>query len=117
MTLNISFAGIEAWFKGKNITAHSVAALAIAFATIYTSDQQFRDFILTLVKGHPKIAADLAMAVGIILKYSHSSSAAGTVATAEKVMAAPNPPTPAAIAAASPTPVLPIAPITPPETK
>jgi hypothetical protein len=103
MTLNISFAGIEAWFRGKNITAHSIALAAIAFATAYTSDQQFRDFILGLVKDHPKIAADLTLAVGIILKYSHSSSAAGTVATAEKVLASPNPPTPAAIAAATPT--------------
>lgn len=97
-----------AWLKSKNLTAHSIAVAAVALATLYTTDQQFRDFVISSFQNHPKILADITFAVGIILKYSHSSSDAGTVATAEKVMAAPNPPTPAAIAAASPTPVVPL---------
>jgi len=100
MSININFATIAAWFKGKNITAHSVAALAIAFATAYTSDQQFRDFVISMFQTHPKILADITLAVGIILKYSHSSSAAGTVATAQVIAASPNAPTPAAVEAA-----------------
>ncbi len=92
-----------AWAKSKNITAHSIAVAAIGLATLYTTDQDFRDFILGLVKDHPKISADIALAVGMVLKYSHSSSAAGTVAKAEQVMASPNPPTPAAIEAAQVT--------------
>lgn len=90
-----------AWIKSKNITAHSVAVAAIAFATLYSSDQQFRDFVLTLVKGHPKIIADIGVAVGIILKYSHSSSDAGTVAQAKVIESSPNPPTPAEVTAAT----------------
>jgi hypothetical protein len=91
---------LVAWFKSKNITAHSIAAAAVAFATLYTTDQQFRDFVLTLVQSHPKITADLGLAVGIILKYSHSSSPAGAVAAAEVIEASPKAPSPAAVEAA-----------------
>jgi len=91
------------WFRSKNITAHSIAVAAVALATLYTTDEQFRDFVISSFQNHPKILADLTFAVGIILKYSHSSSDAGTVATAEKVMASPNPPTPAAVEAAKVT--------------
>lgn len=100
MSINVNLAGLVAWLRSKNITAHSIAVGAIAFATLYTTDQQFRDFILTLVKDHPKIAADLAMGVGIILKYSHSSSDAGTVANAQTIQESPNPPTATAVQAA-----------------
>lgn len=93
---------IIAWFKSKNITAHTVAAAAVAFATLYSTDEQVRDFILTLVKGHPKIIADLGLAVGIILKYTRSSTPAGTVAQAKVIEASPNPPTPAQVAAVLP---------------
>jgi hypothetical protein len=99
--VNALIAKFVAWFKGKNITAHSVAVAAIGFATLYSSDEQFRDFVLLLVKNHPKIIADIGMAVTIILKYSHSSSAAGTVATAQKIESSPNPPTPAEVTAAT----------------
>ena len=102
MTINLNFDSLLAWFKSKNITTHSIAAAAIFFATLYTSDQQFRDFVLSLVKTHPKIAADIGIAVGIILKYSRSTSAAGTVAAAEKVLSSNNPPSAAAVAAVLP---------------
>lgn len=94
---------IIAWVKSKNITAHSIAAAAIALAGLYSTDQQFRDFILSLVQNHPKIAADITLAVGMILKYSHSSSAAGTVATAQTILASPKAPTPEAVEAAKVT--------------
>lgn len=94
---------IIAWFKSKNITAHSIAVAAIAFAGLYSTDQQFRDLILSLVQNHPKISADIALVVGIILKYSHSSSPAGTVATAQTLMASPKAPTPEAVEAAKVT--------------
>jgi len=100
----ISFDGLVAWFKSKNITAHSIAVFAIGFATLYTTDEQFRDFILSLVQSHPKIAADLSLLVGIILKYSHSSSSAGTVATAQAIEASANPPSRAAVQAAQTNP-------------
>jgi len=92
-----------AWLKSKNITAHSIAVAAVALATLYTTDEQFRDFVISAFQNHPKIMADITFAVGIILKYSHSSSDAGSVAIAEKVLASPNPPTPAAVEAAKVT--------------
>ena len=102
MTINISFAGIQAWLRSKNWTAHTVAIAAVAAATAVTTDQQVRDFVLGIFQAHPKIGTGIITAAGIILKYSHSSSAAGTVATAENVMASPNAPSPAAVAAANP---------------
>jgi hypothetical protein len=92
---------IIAWFKSKNITAHSVAAAAVFLAGLYTKDEQFRDFVLTALKNHPVIIGDLTLLAGTILKYSHSSSAAGTVATAEAIVASPKAPSPAAVDAAN----------------
>lgn len=99
--MNAIIANFVAWFKSKNITAHSVAAAALAFATIYSTDGQFRDFVLSMVGAHPKIVADIGIAVGIILKYSQSTSNAGTVAKAKVIEASPNPPTPAEVTAAT----------------
>ena len=65
-----------------------------------------RDFVLTALHNHPVIAGDLTFAVGIILKYSHSSSAAGTVANADTIQAKPNPPTASAVKAAQTDPIL-----------
>ena len=102
MTVNISFAGLKAWLISKNWTAHSVAVLAIGAATAITTDEQVRSLLVGIFANHPKISTGILTAAGIILKYSHSSSQAGTVATAENIMSAPNPPAPAAIAAANP---------------
>jgi hypothetical protein len=107
MSININFDSLVAWLKSKNITAHSIAVGAIALATLYTTDQQVRDFVLALVKDHPKIAADISLAVAVILKYSHSSSDAGTVANAKVIEASPNPPTATAVEAATPKPTQP----------
>jgi hypothetical protein len=100
--MNALIAQFVSWVKSKNITAHSVAVAAIAFATLYTSDEQFRDLVLSLVGAHPKIIADIGLAVGIILKYTRSSSAAGTVSQARVIADSPNPPTKAEVNAATP---------------
>jgi len=102
MSININIDSVVAWFKSKNVTAHSIAAVAILAATAITTDQQLRDFVLGFFTAHPKIGTGILTAAGIILKYSHSSSDAGAVAAAEKVLSSPNPPTPAAVAAATP---------------
>lgn len=93
---------IIAWFKSKNITAHSIALAAVAIATLYTTDEQFRDFVISAFQNHPKILANITLAVGIILKYSHSSSDAGTVAKAQTILQSPNPPSASAVEAAKP---------------
>ena len=91
-----------AWLRSKNITAHTVAAFAIGLATLYTTDQQFRDFVISSFQNHPKILADITLLAGVILKYSHSSSDAGTMAKAQAIESAPNPPSAAAVDAATP---------------
>jgi hypothetical protein len=91
---------ITAWLKSKNLTSHTVAAGAIALAGLIMADQQVRDFIISASVAHPKIGAGIIALAGIILKYSHSSSPAGTVATAEVIQASPNAPSPSAVEAA-----------------
>ena len=84
---------IRAWFLSKNITSHSIAVAAVAFATLYTTDDQFRNFVIALFQNHPKILADISLAAGVILKYMHSSSPAGTVGAAQAIQASANPQT------------------------
>ena len=100
MTINIGLEGLTAWIKSKNITAHSVAVLAIAAATAITTDEQVRSFVMGVFQAHPKILAGITSAAVIILKYSRSSSSAGAVAVAQSIQASPNPPTQAAVTAA-----------------
>jgi hypothetical protein len=80
---------LAAWLKSKNLTSHSIAAAAIAIATLISTDQQVRDFLLSTFQAHPKIASSAFALAGIILKYSHSSSPAGTVATAQEIQTSP----------------------------
>ena len=94
---------ILAWLKSKSITSHTVAAAAVALSTLIMTDEQARDFVLKLFAAHPKIGTTIVALAGIILKYSHSSSPAGTVATAQQIVAAPDPPTQAAVDAAKGT--------------
>jgi hypothetical protein len=91
-----------AWLKSKSYLSHSVAAGAILIATLISSDLQVRNFVLEIFKAHPTLGADIIALAAIILKYSHSNSPAGTVASAQVIMASPDPPTPAAVAAAQP---------------
>jgi hypothetical protein len=68
-----------AWLKSRNITSHTVAVALIALAGLITSDEQVRTFLLQSLSAHPKIAADIILAAGIILKYSRGSSPVGAV--------------------------------------
>jgi hypothetical protein len=54
------------------------------------------------VGAHPKIVADIGALVVLILKYSRSSSSAGTVSQARVIADSPNPPTKAEVNAATP---------------
>lgn len=94
-----------AWLKSKNVTSHTIAAAAIALATLITSDEQARDFMLKLFVAHPSVVPDIMLIAGVILKYSHSSSPAGTIAKAQVIEATPIPPPPtqAEVEAAKPT--------------
>ena len=94
-----------AWLRSKNITSHTVAVAAITLAGLITKDEQFRDFVLSLLKAHPSLGPDVVLLAGVILKYSHSSSPAGTVAAAQVIEATPDPPPPtqAAVDAAKPS--------------
>ena len=69
-----------AWFKSKNITTHAIAAFCISAAVFITSDPQAQQYLLELLKAHPALATDIVLMAGLIAKYSHSSSSAGTVA-------------------------------------
>lgn len=84
---------IVAWFKSKSSTSHKLAFAAVALATLITSDAQFREFLVILMQAHPTLAADIILFAGIIAKYSHSSSPAGTLATARAIQASPDAPT------------------------
>jgi hypothetical protein len=97
------FAKIAAWFRSKNVTSHSIAVAAVAFATLYTTDDQFRNFVIALFQNHPKILADISLAAGVILKYMHSSSPAGTVGAAQVIQASNKPESQAAVDAADTT--------------
>ena len=113
MVVNISFAGLSSWFRSKNITAHTVAVAAVTAATIITTDEQVRSFLVGVFQLHPKIVSGITGLAVIILKYGHSSSPAGVVANAQSVLASPNPPTQAAVQAAQTDPSLPGGPAKP----
>lgn len=91
---------IIAWIRSKNWTAHSVAVFAVAAATAYSTNEDLRNLVLSILKNHPVIVGDLGLLVGAVLKYSQSSSPAGTVAKAEAIQASPQAPSPAAVEAA-----------------
>ena len=92
-----------AWLKSKNITTHTVAVAVLAVATVISTDQQVRDWVLELFKAHPVIGTNLVALAGIILKYSHSSSAAGTMVQARAIQDKPDAPTASQIDAATPS--------------
>jgi hypothetical protein len=94
---------IISWLKSKNITSHTVAVAAIFLATLISTDQQVRDFVLTIFKAHPSLGADIILLATVILKYTRSSSAAGTVAQAIVIESSPKPPTQADVNAADTT--------------
>jgi hypothetical protein len=89
-----------AWLRSKNITTHTVAALALAAAGAITFDPQVQQILVALLKGHPTLVADIVLIAGVIAKYSQSSSPSGTLANARAVKDAPNAPTSAQVDAA-----------------
>lgn len=92
---------IVAWFKSKNISTHTVAALCIAAATLITTDSQVQQILIELFKNHPAALADVTLLAGLILKYTHSSSPAGTLATARTITSSGDAPTAAQVDAAT----------------
>jgi hypothetical protein len=92
---------IKAWLLSKNLTAHTVAAVLLSAATVISADPQARQFVAMTFERHPGIGAWIIAAAGIAAKYSHSSSAAGTVATAKVIQNSPDAPTASQVQAAS----------------
>lgn len=73
-----------AFLKSKNITSHTVAALAISAATLISTDEQVRTFLVGAFVHHPKIATEIIALASIILKYSRGSSPTGAVTEVAK---------------------------------
>ena len=92
---------IIAWLKSKNWTAHTVAGILIAGCGIIAADPQVQAFITSNLSAHPAAAAEIVSLAVIVAKYTHSSSPAGTLATARVITASPNAPTSAQVDAAS----------------
>jgi hypothetical protein len=46
----------------------------VALASLITTDPQVSDFVGTLFKAHPAVAADILLLAGVIAKYSHSTT-------------------------------------------
>jgi hypothetical protein len=99
---------IVAFANSKNITTHTVGGFIVAAAFAYDSSPQLRDYIGTLFTGYPVVvtkigllAANIVGAVTLWRNYSHSSSDAGTLATARDIYASGNAPTAAEADAAS----------------
>ena len=93
-----------AWFKSKNISTHTVGGAIVAFAIAYDTTPALRDYIGTLFTGYPvvvtkigELAANIVAGVTLWRNYSHSSSTAGTLATARVINDSPNAPTSAQV--------------------
>jgi hypothetical protein len=96
------------WFRSKNITTHSVGLAVAGFLIAYNTSPDLRNYISGLFVGYPVIATRVGViltnaAAGLILwrNFSHSSSAAGTLATARQIYDKPDAPTAKEVDAAS----------------
>jgi hypothetical protein len=92
---------LAAWFRSKNLSAHALAAILLTAASVVSADPQARQFVMATFQRHPSIGAWLIAAAGIAAKYSHSSSAAGTVANANIIKEQPDAPTASQVQAAT----------------
>ena len=97
-----------AWLRSKNVTTHTIGVAIITFAFAYDSYAPLRDYIGTIFTGYPvvvtrigELAANIVAGVTLWRNYSHSSSPAGTLATARTIQASPDAPTAAAVDAAT----------------
>jgi hypothetical protein len=97
------------WLKGKNWSTHAIGATLGSFAVFVTSDPQAQRFLISLLKAHPAIAAQVIALAGIITAYKRSSTPASTVAQASVIMDKPNAPTIAQVVAVTPPPAPPAA--------
>lgn len=76
---------ITAWFESKNYNSHWIAAFVFGAAGIIATDRQVQQYVGQLCAAHPALAAQIIGGAVIIAKYSHSSSPAGTLATARDI--------------------------------
>jgi hypothetical protein len=107
-SMNSFWQTLLAWCRSKNITTHTIGAAIIGFAVAYDSSSQLRDYIGTLFTGFPVVVttlgtlcANIAAGVALWRNYSHSSSPAGTLATARQIQTQPDAPTAAQVDAAT----------------
>jgi hypothetical protein len=92
---------IAIWFRSKNWTTHTVIAGAVSLAIFIAADPAIQGWIKTTLAAHPQLASLIVLASIAVAKNSHSSSAAGTLATARVINAAPDTPTSAQVDDAS----------------
>ena len=90
-------AQLKAWAKSKNWTTHAVIGTAIGLAGVIAADPAIQDWIKTTLAAHPQIASLIVLASLAVAKNSHSSSPAGTLATARVINDSPNAPTSAQV--------------------
>lgn len=95
------FTRVSAWFLSKSWTSHTVAAALVTLAGILAFDLRAQQLVTALFKGHPEAASEIILVAGLIAKYTHSSSPAGTVAAAKVIVASADAPTASQIEAAS----------------
>lgn len=74
------------WIKSKNWHTHAVLALALSVAGVVARDHQAQQFVINLFASHPAWASQIVLFAVVIAKYTHSSSPAGTVATATALL-------------------------------
>ena len=90
-----------AWAKSKNWTTHTVIAAAIGLAGLIAADPAIQDWIKTTLAAHPQLASLIVLASLAVAKNSHSSSPAGTLATARTITSSGDAPTAAQVDAAT----------------
>lgn len=97
-----------AWLKSKNITTHTVGAAIIAFASVYDTVPEVRNYIGQLFVGYPVVVTkfgelmlNISAAAALWRNYAHSTSAAGAMARANAIKDAPDTPTSAQVDAAT----------------
>ena len=90
-----------AWAKSKNWTTHTVIAAAIGLAGLIAADPAIQDWIKTTLAAHPQLASLIVLASLAVAKNSHSSSDAGTLATARTITSSGDAPTAAQVDAAT----------------
>jgi hypothetical protein len=96
---------IIAWLKSKNWSTKTVLSGAAGLAAWVAFDPGIQGWLKTSLAAHPQLAAFIVLGSIALAKQSHSSSDAGTLATARAIKAAPDTPTVAQVDAADTTTV------------